>query len=63
MPAGGTLADDLGARAGRVDCFTCHNQWTTNCFGCHVVRDDRQRAADALAAWFDELRARVPSGQ
>lgn len=27
---------------GRLECFTCHNAWTPNCYGCHMVRDDRQ---------------------
>lgn len=42
MPAGGTLPADLGSRSGRMECFSCHNSWTVNCFGCHVVRDDRE---------------------
>ena len=41
MPEGSSLPDDLGERTGRLECFTCHNAWTMNCFGCHVVRDDR----------------------
>lgn len=27
---------------GRLECFTCHNTWTVNCYGCHMVRDDRE---------------------
>ncbi len=27
---------------GRLECFTCHNAWTVNCYGCHMVRDDRE---------------------
>jgi len=27
---------------GRTECFACHNAWTVNCYGCHVVRDDRE---------------------
>jgi len=42
MPDGGSLPDDLGSRRGRMECFACHNAWTVNCFGCHVVRDDRE---------------------
>ena len=35
---------DLAAEEpeGRVECFTCHNSWTANCYGCHMTRDDRQ---------------------
>ncbi len=42
LPGGAKLPDDLGSRAGRLECFTCHNAWTANCYGCHMVRDDRQ---------------------
>lgn len=48
MPAGGTLPSDLGTRPGRLECFTCHNAWTTNCFGCHMVRDDRVAGYDQV---------------
>ena len=48
MPAGGTLADDLGERAGRMECFSCHNSWTVNCYGCHTVRDDRTTAVSQM---------------
>jgi hypothetical protein len=27
---------------GRLECFACHNAWTVNCYGCHIVRDDRE---------------------
>ncbi len=27
---------------GRLECFACHNAWTVNCYGCHMVRDDRE---------------------
>ncbi len=33
---------------GRLDCFTCHNSWTLNCYGCHMVRDDRESYVSAL---------------
>jgi len=48
MPEGGTLPDDLGMRAGRMECFSCHNAWTVNCYGCHVVRDDRSMATNQM---------------
>ncbi len=48
MPESGTLPDDLGSRAGRMEGFSCHNAWTVNCFGCHVVRDDRQSASNQV---------------
>ena len=48
MPAGSQLPDDVGTRAGRVECFTCHNSWTVNCYGCHVIRDDRSSGYDQL---------------
>ena len=25
-----------------MECFACHNTWTLNCYGCHIVRDDRE---------------------
>ena len=48
MPAGGTLPADLGTRRGRLECFSCHNAWTTNCYGCHMVRDDRDTMPDPV---------------
>ena len=33
---------------GRLECFTCHNAWTLNCYGCHMVRDDRESYVSAL---------------
>ena len=33
---------------GRLECFTCHNAWTLNCYGCHMVRDDRDSYVSAL---------------
>lgn len=48
LPAGATLPDDLGDRPGRLECFTCHNTWTVNCYGCHMVRDDRVMAVDKM---------------
>ena len=48
MPEGATLPADFGARAGRLECFTCHNAWTTNCFGCHVERDDRSMVTNQV---------------
>lgn len=48
MPDGAELADDVGSRAGRVECYTCHNSWTENCYGCHVVRDDRADGFDQV---------------
>ena len=41
-PAGFSFPDTAAGDDGRVECFTCHNQWTTNCYGCHIVRDDRE---------------------
>lgn len=48
MPEASTLPADLGSRIGRLECFTCHNAWTVNCFGCHVQRDDRLMATDRV---------------
>lgn len=48
MPAGSRLADDFATRPGRVECFSCHNAWTVNCYGCHMVRDDRTSGYDQL---------------
>lgn len=56
MPEGGTLSDDLGARAGRMECFSCHNAWTVNCFGCHVVRDDRESALNQVTGVVQDGR-------
>jgi len=33
---------------GRLECFTCHNAWTLNCYGCHMVRDDRETYVSGL---------------
>jgi hypothetical protein len=48
LPNSASLPDDLGSRRGRMECFACHNAWTVNCFGCHVVRDDRQTALNQV---------------
>lgn len=34
--------------AGRLECFTCHNTWTENCYGCHMIRDDRESYTSRL---------------
>ncbi|HTM21125.1 MAG TPA: hypothetical protein VL172_11470 [Kofleriaceae bacterium] len=49
MPEGATLPADVGERDGRLECFTCHNAWTVNCYGCHVERDDRVSATDHVS--------------
>ena len=53
-------ATDVGLdpkeRDGRVECFTCHNAWTVNCYGCHVVRDDR--LVSVIASLADGARTR-----
>lgn len=41
LPEGFKFKDLGGEEDGRVECFTCHNSWTLNCYGCHMVRDDR----------------------
>ena len=33
---------------GRLECFACHNAWTLNCYGCHMVRDDSETYVSAL---------------
>ena len=43
--------------AGRTACFSCHNKWTVNCYGCHVVRDDREWYTSRLDG--QERRGRV----
>ncbi|MBI2893431.1 MAG: hypothetical protein HYY06_07750 [Deltaproteobacteria bacterium] len=48
LPEGAMLPADLGSRPGRTECFTCHNAWTVNCYGCHVVRDDRVSGYDQV---------------
>jgi hypothetical protein len=42
LPAGFTFDPNDNPGDGRVECFSCHNRWTVNCYGCHIVRDDRQ---------------------
>ncbi|MEK6606565.1 MAG: hypothetical protein AABZ30_02790, partial [Myxococcota bacterium] len=43
LPEGLNVADVGWAhRPGRLECFACHNTWTPNCYGCHIVRDDRE---------------------
>ena len=43
LPAGFSFSElpDMESD-GRVECFACHNSWTANCYGCHIVRDDRE---------------------
>lgn len=48
LPYRARLPEDTGRRVGRVECFACHNQWTVNCFGCHITRDDRECAGNQL---------------
>ncbi len=48
LPEGGTLPEDLGERRGRLECFACHNAWTVNCYGCHMIRDDRGSMMDPV---------------
>ncbi len=42
LPEGFKFKELGGEEDGRVECFTCHNSWTLNCYGCHMVRDDRK---------------------
>ena len=42
---------------GRLECFACHNTWTPNCFGCHIVRDDRETYVSRLSG--ETRRGRV----
>ena len=43
LPAGFTFDETPDQETdGRTACFTCHNAWTVNCYGCHISRDDRQ---------------------
>ena len=44
-PQDGAPGDEVD---GRVECFACHNTWTVNCYGCHIVRDDRERYTSHL---------------
>jgi len=48
LPAGFTFDVSGDEPDGRVECFTCHNAWTVNCYGCHMVRDDRESYRSAL---------------
>lgn len=48
LPAGFTFSTPAEETDGRLECFTCHNAWTPNCYGCHMVRDDRQTCRSAL---------------
>jgi len=48
LPAGFTFDPEENPGDGRVECFTCHNRWTVNCYGCHVVRDDREAYTSRL---------------
>ncbi len=42
LTEGFTFAQVVDEIDGRVECFACHNTWTLNCYGCHMVRDDSQ---------------------
>lgn len=48
LPEGFTFDAVATESDGRTECFTCHNSWTLNCYGCHMVRDDRQTYTSAL---------------
>ena len=48
LTPGFTFAQPEAETAGRLECFTCHNAWTVNCYGCHVVRDDRETYTSRL---------------
>ncbi|MBW1880240.1 MAG: hypothetical protein JRJ84_17910 [Deltaproteobacteria bacterium] len=48
LPAGFTFEVSGEEPDGRVECHTCHNAWTVNCYGCHMVRDDRESYRSAL---------------
>ncbi len=49
LPPGFTFTIPEEESAGRVECFTCHNAWTVNCYGCHMVRDDRESYVSPLS--------------
>jgi len=59
LPAGFTFTETGADADGRVECFTCHNQWTLNCYGCHMVRDDREWYTSRLTG--EERRGRISS--
>jgi len=42
LPPGFTFEPVENEVEGRTECFTCHNTWTLNCYGCHMVRDDSE---------------------
>ena len=51
LTSGFTFSDEDIQRAGggRLECFTCHNAWTLNCYGCHMIRDDRETYTSRLS--------------
>jgi len=42
LTAGFAFDEVDDGRDAPLQCFTCHNSWTLNCYGCHMVRDDQQ---------------------
>ncbi len=45
----GFLFDEVDDQTeGRLECFTCHNTWTANQYGRHLVRDDRESYTSPL---------------
>ncbi len=42
LPPNFTFTEVAQETDGRTECFACHNTWTLNCYGCHMVRDDRE---------------------
>jgi hypothetical protein len=42
------LAMDIGHHMEKLECYACHATWTTQCYGCHVKRDDSQSQKDWL---------------
>ena len=43
LPPNFKFANVAQETEGRMECFACHNTWTLNCYGCHMVRDDREK--------------------
>ncbi|MEW6071788.1 MAG: cytochrome c3 family protein [Planctomycetota bacterium] len=51
------MNDDHLASAGKLECYTCHSAWQSNCYGCHFERDLGGTQLDLIAG--EETPGRV----
>jgi hypothetical protein len=44
-----SVAMSIASHLEKLECYACHATWTTQCYGCHVKREDRKKQYDWLA--------------